>query len=105
MIRHNLVSVMMPAFNAEAYIDLAIDSLIRQSYEDWELIVIDDGSADATPEIVRGYADPRIRMYGQRNGGEANARNTALHHLHGEYVAFLDADDIFLPDQFQVGRD
>jgi len=102
MIRHNLVSVMMPAFNAEAYIQTAIDSLIHQSYEAWELIVIDDGSTDSTPKIVRGYADPRIRMYHQPNGGEASARNAALHHLRGEYIAFLDTDDIFLPHHLQV---
>lgn len=93
-----LVSVMMPAYNAEVFIGDSIESVLRQEYSNWELIVIDDGSTDRTPEILRRYSDPRIRRYRQENGGEAAARNAALERMEGEFLAFLDADDLFLPN-------
>lgn len=100
-----LVSVMMPAYNAEAYIGQAIKSVLAQSYRRWELIVIDDGSTDRTSEIASRYGDPRIRVIRQENQGEAAARNTALKNMQGEFVAFLDADDLYLPDhlEFLIG--
>lgn len=93
-----LVSVMMPAYNAEKYIQQAIDSLQVSSYPHWELIVVNDGSSDATLDIASGNADARIFVISQANGGESSARNTALAHMRGEYIAFLDADDAYLPD-------
>ena len=102
LIKAGLVSVMMPAYNAAAYIESAIDSLLNQTYAHWELIVIDDGSIDSTPALVKRYTDPRIRMYQKQNGGEASARNAALEHLSGEYVAFLDTDDLFSPHHLQA---
>lgn len=96
-----LVSVMMPAYNAEAYIGQAIESVLDQSYRRWELIVIDDGSTDRTGEIASRYGDPRIRVIRQENQGEAAARNTALKNMQGEFVAFLDADDLYLPDHLE----
>lgn len=93
---------MMPAFNAAAYIGTAIESALAQSFPDWELIVVNDGSTDATGEIAAGYRDPRIQVITQANAGEATARNTALAAMHGKYVAFLDADDAFLPDHLQL---
>jgi glycosyltransferase involved in cell wall biosynthesis len=97
-----LVSVMMPAYNAEKYIAEAIESVIAQSYSNWELLVINDGSKDRTGEIAAQFTDPRIRLIHQENAGEAAARNTALAHMRGEYVAFLDADDAYLPDHLQL---
>lgn len=91
------VSVMMPAYNAERYIVEAIESVLTQTYAHWELIVVDDGSSDGTAAIATQFADPRIRVIRQANGGEAAARNTALAHSQGEYVAFLDSDDAYLP--------
>ncbi|MDT8304989.1 MAG: glycosyltransferase [Anaerolineae bacterium] len=96
------VSVMMPAYNAEQFIAEALDSLLAQSYSNWELIVVDDGSADATGAIVTGYDDPRIRLITQPNRGEAAARNVALARMRGEFIAFLDADDLFLPHHLQA---
>ncbi len=93
-----VVSIMMPAYNAERYIGQAIDSVLTQTFADWELVVVNDGSQDRTREIVTAYADARIRFFDQPNGGEAAARNTALSHMRGEYVAFLDADDCYEPD-------
>ena len=91
-----LVSVMMPAYNAEAYIGAAIESVLAQSYRRWELVIVDDGSTDSTSETVFKYADSRIRYIRQDNHGEASARNTALRNVQGEFLAFLDADDLFL---------
>jgi len=93
-----LVSIMMPAFNAERYIRQAIESILAQRYPSWELVVVNDGSTDSTPKIIAGFSDPRIRIYHQENGGEASARNSALEHSNGKYLAFLDADDLYLPN-------
>lgn len=92
------VSVIMPVYNGERYVEQAIDSLLSQSFQDWELIIVDDGSTDSTPLILNRYIDPRVRVIRQMNGGEANARNTGLDNMRGEYMAFLDADDIYLPN-------
>ncbi|MFZ0427815.1 MAG: glycosyltransferase family 2 protein [Acidobacteriota bacterium] len=93
-----LVSVMMPAYNAGRYLGGAIQSVLGQTYRELELIVVDDGSTDETPEIVSRFQDARVVYVRQENQGEAGARNTALEHVRGEYLAFLDADDEHLPD-------
>jgi glycosyltransferase involved in cell wall biosynthesis len=93
---------MMPAYNAEQYIGQAIESALQQTYPHWELIIVNDGSTDETPDIVARYSDRRIKAFHQPNGGEASARNTALRHMQGEYVAFLDADDVYLPHHLEV---
>lgn len=93
-----LISVMMPAYNAEKYIAEAIESVLAQTYPNWELLIVNDGSTDATAVVASRYPDPRIRLIHQANGGEAAARNTALQQMRGEFLAFLDADDAFLPE-------
>lgn len=95
---HQRVSIVMPVFNGAAFIGEAIDSVLAQTYEDWELVVVDDGSTDHTPEILEHYGDPRIIRTRQANQGEAAARNTALDLARGEFVSFLDADDLYLPN-------
>jgi glycosyltransferase involved in cell wall biosynthesis len=97
-----LVSVMMPAYNAGKYISQAVNSLLAQTSPDWELVVIDDGSTDDTAHVLARYSDPRIRVYHQANAGEAAARNAALDRVRGKYLAFLDADDIFLPEHIET---
>jgi glycosyltransferase involved in cell wall biosynthesis len=92
------VSVIMPVYNGSDYISLAIESVLCQSSTDWELIVIDDGSTDTTPDILERFTDTRIVRIWQENGGEAKARNTGLNHIRGDYFAFLDADDLYLPN-------
>jgi glycosyltransferase involved in cell wall biosynthesis len=92
---------MMPAHNAAAYVRAAMESVRRQTYADWELIVVDDGSTDATAVHLSAPLDPRIRVLSQAAQGESVARNNALDHLRGEFVAFLDADDEWLPDHLQ----
>ncbi|HEU4575151.1 MAG TPA: glycosyltransferase family 2 protein [Chitinophagaceae bacterium] len=90
-----LVSIIMPTYNAAAYISAAIDSVIRQTYTNWELLIIDDGSTDETKTIVFGYHDIRIRYYYQENSGVSVARNKGLAEMKGDFFCFLDADDSF----------
>lgn len=97
-----LVSIMMPAYNAQEYIGLAIESVLAQSYSHWELVIVDDGSKDRTAEIASRYTDYRIRFVHQENRGEAAARNTALMNIQGELLAFLDADDVYLPHHLET---
>jgi glycosyltransferase involved in cell wall biosynthesis len=97
-----LVSVMMPAYNAAGYIEEAVRSMLAQTYSHWELLVVNDGSTDATADVVRQFHDPRIRLLNKKNGGESTARNMALEHSRGEFIAYLDADDAYLPHHLAV---
>ena len=93
------VSVIMPAYNVAAYIGEAIESVIAQTFTDWELIIIDDGSPDESGAIADSYAegDARIRVVRQENGGLSAARNHGLRVARGELVALLDSDDLWHP--------
>jgi glycosyltransferase involved in cell wall biosynthesis len=97
-----LVSVMMPVYNAERYVAQAIESVLAQSYPHWELIIVDDGSTDRSGQIARQYQDARIRVYYQKNAGEAAARNQALAQMKGELLAFIDADDFYQPNHLEL---
>lgn len=102
--QHPLVSVVMPAYNAEAFIAQSIESVISQTFTNWELLVVDDGSVDNTKTIVQHYCsvDARIYYYYQPNGKAGKARNTALKQARGEYIAFLDADDVWLEKKLAI---
>ncbi len=93
----------MPAYNASKYIRQAINSVINQTYNDWELIIVDDGSIDVTSEIVKEYLfiDKRISYFYQENGKQGKARNFAISKAKGDYLAFLDADDLWLPKKLE----
>lgn len=95
-----LVSVMIGAYNAAAYLGDAIESVLAQTYQPVELIVVDDGSDDDTGAIARSYGDP-VRTFTQPNGGMAAARNRAVAEAAGAYFAFLDADDRFCRDKIE----
>jgi len=97
------VSVIMPAYNAANHISHAIESVLKQTYSDWELIVIDDGSTDNTADIVKQYTeqDSRIRYLWQLNGKQGKARNKGISISKGEIIAFLDADDLWLPEKLE----
>ena len=90
------VSVIIPAYNCDRYIGKAITSVWAQTYTDYELIVVDDGSTDDTAQVIRSYGD-RIHYIYQTNQGVAQARNTGLAVAQGKYIAFLDQDDFFYP--------
>ncbi|WP_405303928.1 glycosyltransferase family 2 protein [Methanobrevibacter sp.] len=96
------ISIILPVFNGEKYIKKAIDSVLAQSLTDFELIIINDGSTDCTPNIVNGYSDERIILINQENHGPGNARNQGLEIAKGEYVMFLDSDDWFKCDAFEI---
>jgi len=98
------VSVVMPVYNGEAFISESIRSVMQQSFQDWELIVVDDASADASVDFVQAICaeDERIRLIQlQQNSGAAVARNTAIESARGRYIAFLDSDDLWLPHKLE----
>lgn len=95
-----LVSVIIPAYNAERLIDRTLTSVLNQTYRHLEVWVVDDGSHDRTPDIVRQFAerDPRVHLLQQANGGVAAARNFGIQHAQGEFIAPIDADDLWYPE-------
>ena len=94
------VSVAMSVYNGEEYLRTSIESVLSQSFDDFEFIIVDDGSTDRSGEILRSYPDSRILLLEQSNQGVATALNHALRFAHGEYVARQDADDISLLERF-----
>ena len=95
------VSVIMSAHNEERYVRNAIDSILRQTFGDFEFVVIDDGSVDRTPEILRGYQDPRLRVHHQANQGQSVALNRGIRMASGSFIARMDADDVALPQRLE----
>ena len=103
-----LLSVIMPAFNAEKHIDFSIKSIVNQSYINWELIIIDDGSSDNTASIVQRWVkqDNRIQLVQQKNSGKPSiARNKGIDIAKGKYISFLDADDTYLKDRLRFATE
>ncbi len=99
------VSVVIPLYNREKYIARAIDSVLAQTYNDFELIVIDDGSTDNGSEVVKQYDDQRIKIVSQQNAGVSSARNAGIDLAKGKWIAFLDSDDQWLPEKLQCQVD
>ena len=101
-----LVSVVMPCYNAAQFIADSIESVIAQTYENWELIIVDDCSNDNSLQIILGYQlkDSRIKLIcnEQPSGSPADPRNKGIEHSSGEYIAFLDSDDIWISDKIEV---
>jgi glycosyltransferase involved in cell wall biosynthesis len=94
----------MPAYNAGAYIGESVRSVQAQTYRNWELVVVDDGSTDRTAEVARRFAaeDARVRYVRQENGRQGRARNNGIRHARGELVALLDADDLWLAEKLEL---
>jgi len=96
------VSVVIPAYNAAPYIAQAVNSVVTQTFTDWELIVVDDGSTDDTPERIAPFlSDPRISLHRKPNGGDSSARNFGIKLARAELIALLDADDSWLPTKLE----
>ena len=95
-----LVSIITPVYNGEKYVGETIRSVLNQTYRNWEMIVVDDGSKDHSASIVREFAgqDNRIQLVQQPNGGSASARNNGIRRANGQYIALLDADDLWEPN-------
>ena len=96
-----LISVIVPAYNAEDFLAEALESVIRQNYEPLEIIVVDDGSTDGTAEAAKSFGE-RVRYLHQENSGPAAARNAGLRAARGELLSFLDADDLWPEDKLKV---
>ena len=101
--RLELVSVILPAYNAAPFVSDAIDSVLAQTYKNLELIVVDDGSTDDTEKAISRYN--RIKFFHQQNSGAGAARNRGLYEAKGEYIAFIDADDLWLPEKIKLQVD
>ena len=100
----DLVSIITPAYNAAAYIAETIESVLAQTYPNWEMLIVNDCSKDNTAEIVQSYAkkDKRIKLINlKQNSGAAVARNTAIQNAKGRYIAFLDSDDLWKKEKLQ----
>lgn len=93
-----MVSIILPVFNGERYLKECVDSVVAQKEGEWELIVVDDGSTDNTPSIISQYDDPRIRYIRKHNSGVTETRWKGIEASRGEWVTFLDADDMLFPD-------
>lgn len=99
-----LISVVMPAYNSEKYIAKSIESVLNQTWSDWELIVVDDASTDQTEKIVRSYISryPQIRLLkNKKNQGVAWSRNQGIYQARGAWIAFLDSDDCWMPEKLE----
>lgn len=100
--KHGLVSIIMPSFNTACYIKDTIQSVLDQSYQNWELIIVDDCSSDNTEDILSEIKDERIRyLKNKKNKGAAFSRNKALREAKGQWIAFLDSDDLWMPDKLK----
>jgi len=99
--RQPLISVVMPLYNAEQYVEQSIRSILTQTFVDFELLVVDDGSSDHSRDVVRGIADERVHLVQADHGGEGAARNVGLDHARGAYIAWQDADDVSLPQRLE----
>lgn len=102
-----MISVIVPIYNTESYLPRCIDSIIKQSYQDFELLLIDDGSTDSSGDICDSYAnsDDRIRVFHKNNGGQADARNYGLDRIKGDYITFIDSDDYIGIDYLKILMD
>lgn len=97
--KHPLVSIVIPVYNCERYVGDSLDSALNQTWRELEIIIVNDGSTDRSLEICRRVRDPRIRYVDHENRGLAAARNSGIEHARGEYIGFIDADDIWMPEK------
>lgn len=98
------ISIIVPIYNVEQYLPRCIDSILLQSFDDFELLLVDDGSPDRCGQICDAYAakDSRVRVYHKPNGGVSSARNVGIENIHGEWVAFVDGDDVIPRDALDI---
>lgn len=97
-----VISVIIPAYNAETTLKDTLTSVLQQTFSEFELIIINDGSTDTTLEIISQIDDPRIKVFSYQNSGASTSRNRGFAQASGEYIAFLDADDLWTPDKLEA---
>ena len=95
-------SIILPTYNRAYLLPKAIESVLSQTFVDWELIIVDDGSTDNTKELIEAYSNERIRYIYQINQERSAARNKGIENATGEYICFLDSDDYFLPEKLET---
>ena len=96
------ISVILPVYNCQEYIEKSITSVLNQTFSDFELIIVNDGSTDNTSEIISQFTDSRVKIINQSNQGPGAARNNALKIAEGDYIMYLDSDDWFCPNALEV---
>lgn len=99
-----IFSIVIPTYNRKTFLKKAADSILGQSFPDWELIIIDDGSTDGTSGLITGYNDNRIKYIYQPNKGVSSARNQGIEKAYGEYICFLDSDDYWNKDKLKIHK-
>ena len=105
------VSIIMPVYNSEKYLSKAVESVLAQDFQDFELIMVDDGSPDNSGAVCDSYAekDARVKVIHKKNGGICSARNAGIDAARGEYIGFCDNDDLYLPglirDNYTLAKD
>jgi glycosyltransferase involved in cell wall biosynthesis len=97
-----LVSVLIPCYNAAKYIGETLESVFQQTWRNIEVIVVDDGSKDNSADVIHSFIDPRLKFFQQRNKGSTATRNACLSHMTGDFVQYLDADDLLAPDKIEI---
>ncbi len=95
------ISVVIPSYNHSSYIDKAVASVLNQTFDDLELIIVDDGSTDNTLEVLEAYSDPRLKIFSQENQGAHAAINRALELAEGKLLAVLNSDDFYHPERLE----
>lgn len=105
--QEGLVTVIVPVYNTEKYLDRCVESIVSQTYRNLEIILIDDGSTDSCPQMCDRWAekDPRVRVFHKQNEGQGIARNMGIKHANGEYVYFIDSDDYIAQDTIEKAYD
>jgi len=103
MINNPLVTIVVPVYNGESFIEKALDSALAQTYENTEIVIVNDGSTDSTEKIVKSFNSPKIRYFKKENGGVASALNLAIQKADGEYISWLSHDDIY--EQNKIEKD
>ena len=98
-------SVIIPTYNRKHFLKIALESILQQTYKEFEVIVVDDGSTDGTEDLVKSYKDKRIRYFYQKNKGPSSARNLGIREAHGEFICFLDSDDRFRHQKLELTKE
>ena len=101
---HHIISVIVPVYNAESFLDETLQSVLSQTYENWECIIVNDGSTDNTESIAKRWCkrDARFRYFYKENGGLSSARNLGIKYSNADYIAFLDSDDVLTKNSLEI---